>query len=121
MRQLSLPLVGLLLAITPASSDPAAAAKNGVVVCLQINATGGVSDGFILKSSGDTTYDEDMLAGAKRLNWGGSEGGRYPRPIWIPIGLGEAGVASPEPTKHCAGPSPMPKTPTGATSGYSLN
>jgi hypothetical protein len=58
-----LTLVCLLAATSPALADRATAIETGVIVCLQIDATGNTSDGFILKSSGDAAYDRDMLVG----------------------------------------------------------
>jgi TonB family protein len=94
--------VPALTAVTVPS--PASLMNRSAVVCVKVTAKGTVKDAFVVRSTGNTQADADMIEWIRKVPWPKAKKGDPTRNQWQPIPVAMGKAAAPELPDSCAPP-----------------
>lgn len=83
---------------------PASLMNRSAVVCVKVTAKGTVKDAFIVRSTGNSAADADMIDWIRKVPWPKAKSGDPTRNQWQPIPVAMGKAAAPELPDNCAPP-----------------
>jgi TonB family protein len=83
---------------------PASLMNRSAVVCVKVSAKGTVKDAFVVRSTGNTQADADMIEWIRKVPWPKAKNGDPTRNQWQPIPVAMGKAQAPELPDGCAPP-----------------
>ncbi|MBX9643207.1 MAG: energy transducer TonB [Novosphingobium sp.] len=101
--------LAVVLAAVPAFAAatvfiPASMMDRSAVVCVKVTAKGTVKDAFVVRSTGNSQADADMIEWIRKVPWPKASKGDPTRNQWQPIPVAMGKAEAPELPDSCAPP-----------------
>lgn len=103
-----LALAAAAVAIPAVAAQPApvptSLLNRNAVVCVKVTPKGTVSEAFVIRSTGDSAADADMIAWIRTVNWPAANREDKTRNTWQPVPVAMGTAAVPVLPESCAPP-----------------
>lgn len=83
---------------------PPSMMNRSAVVCVKVSAKGTVKDAFVVRSTGSTQADADMIEWIRKVPWPKAKSGDPTRNQWQPIPVAMGKAEAPELPDNCTPP-----------------
>jgi TonB family protein len=108
LLRISLALAAGLAAVPALAAEtvpvPASLMNRSAVICVKVTAKGTVKDAFVVRSTGNSQADADMIEWIHKVPWPKAKNGDPTRNQWQPVPVAMGKAEAPELPDSCAPP-----------------